>query len=91
MLKSLPSKWKSHSHICHVQVIIVLSRLQELLTMINLPKQVEFSYELARQCFLISFSKAELSAEMEKTERDLKKELATDFVRCGFLHLIVES
>ena len=38
--QSLPSKWKSHSHICHVQVIIVLSRLQELLTMIKLPKQV---------------------------------------------------
>ena len=72
----------------HPQVIVVLGRLQELLTMVKLPKQVNsgswnFSYELTRRWFLISFWKAELSAEMEKTESDLKTELATDFVRCG--------
>ena len=68
----------------HPQVIVVLGRLQELLTMVKLPKQVNsgswnFSYELTRRWFLISFWKAELSAEMEKTESDLKTEL----VRCG--------
>ena len=39
---------------------------------------------------LIFFLKAELCAEMEKTERELKKELATDFVRCNHIFIFFQ-
>ena len=37
---------------------------------------------------LQSILKAELSAEMEKTERDLKRELSTDFLRWALVGVI---
>ena len=64
-------------------MIIVLGRLQELLTMIKLPEQASCNIIFLLQIDdnLNSILKAELSAEMEKTERDLKRELSTDFLR----------
>ena len=58
--------------------------------MIKLPEQASCNIIFLLQIDdnLHSILKAELSAEMEKTERDLKRELSTDFLRWALVGVI---